>query len=191
MELLEQDSVTLVTEDNVFYQKNPDSMLSEELVEEVEGSQNSLEIRRNLNQLLEVVRVEVPLDEEQFSRAALEAFGNIPAKLQAHSFRLGVLKSAANNLFATESPDVLACTFTLQYDCISESSAARTDGLLTLEGECRYKTDDSLYSDWRRSSETLSYTDESGEQEKGTTFVSAQGISLGHRSVSYTARYPL
>ena len=192
--LLSSDAVVLVTSDKAFYQdRQYEKGLAENLRTEASAMKNQLQIFPALTALLQTLRTEVTLNDDNLAHAFLAAHAaSVYGTLARHGFELGPRQSLDYTLFATESPNILFLEFSMAYVCSDIRGEGRTSAILRLKGDGSYDLRNGGFVDLRNFGEHLSYRMPDGtEQENRNIVMFAAGLVLGHKDVSNVVRYKL
>jgi hypothetical protein len=194
IDLLAIDDVCLVTFDSGFYKNRKYSDgLALNLVAEAERQTHQLKLFSSLEDFLADIRTEVQIDKQMLAQSYLSAYGEATRAFIGNAgYRLGDLQGVRTDLFITENPDRLYVRFTIEYQCTNADNSAAVPAVLILQGEGTFSASENrLIEVWQGGSE-LSYTLADGRQETKHAYVlRAEGITIGHRTLSHTIRTPV
>lgn len=194
VELLKTDDVALVCKDKAFYEGRDYSKgVARNLKAEIKGSAHTLTLYPELKNLLEVIKTEVHLDDEDLIRSFFEAFGgSTEAMLTANKFEIGGWSEVTKEVYATLEPNQLAINFEAVFGVLDTSDEGRTDGRLTLRGDGMYDSVKAAFGALRNFGEKLTWKLSDGTEKMSQNYVGyAGGLTVGHREVSHTVRYKL
>lgn len=192
--LLASDDVILVTNDKAFYRDRAyEKGLALNLLAETDHLPNRLRITSSVSDLLSVIQSPVPLDEDQFQTAVLEAFGeSINGTLARTGFNIEDRQNLTYKLFATENPSELFLEFSIAISCNDERGEGRINALLTLNGDGLFAPTNRIFTALRNFGQQLTYVDAEGvPQEIKSVHLYASGFTIGHREVTHEIRYAL
>ena len=193
LELLNDSDVYFVSNDTDFYKgSNIDEGLAPNLWEETKQYPNKLTLISSLEELLDDIRVDVDLDDNNLVEGIFETSGDeINEVLDKAEFSLGNLPSITKSLFLTENSSQLYMEFDISYECSDQTNQDRTDAFLGLKGSGLYEKKKGEFLKVSLDSVSLQYIDTAGQkQSRDFLYLSAHG-TLGHRTIEYTVRHPL
>ena len=192
--LLDEDNVFLVTEDKAFYDdKKYSKGLVANLKDEASERKHSLSIFPSLSELLNDLRVDVPLDTDKLISSFFQQYREIINEIQKRNgFQLGDLDKVSKELYITENTNELFLEFTISFNCVDVTGENRFHGKLLLDGKGIYSLNEEAFSNLIISGEKLSYQQENGEERVVQNYVFLAGSAiLGHREVKHIIRYQL
>jgi hypothetical protein len=199
--LAKTHKVHFVTSDKGFFQnREPSKGLAANLLSEVDDK--SLDIRvyhEKIEDCLNVLKSETPsLDKKALGNAIdKEIKARVIETVSKQSFRVNALLETKIDAFVTEKHLRLTLAFELAYSVsdATDSDVPRTNGKVTVRGECSFDLDSNQLTDIIISSEELAWFDqEQGQQRKaGIHHITGMArIVLGGVGTSpYTFRKPL
>ncbi len=194
LSLLASNEVVLVTNDKAFYKdRSYEKGLAQNLEDETKHLPYQLRILSNLSDLLAVIKVPVPIDEDLLQTAFIGIFGeNINGTIDRTGFILGDKKNVKYKLFATENPTELFIEFSITISCSDARGEGRTNAFLILKGDGLYSPTNRSFSVLRNFGEHLTYLNADGIlQETRSHVLYASGIVIGHKEISYEVRHAL
>ena len=181
--LLDVANVCLVTADRAFFKGNDlnTGQLAPALLDEVRDRKNRLDIYRDLESLMDNIRTEISLDNDDLiAEAYALAADEIQQLLDEHHFSLSSAEVLECKTFITENPDELYLHFTVVWQPLfDEMLEDRHDAKLTVGGEGTYMMI-GLFSERHLNKVTIDYTDKSGSPvHRGTVNARAHAVTLG------------
>ena len=183
VKLLDEASVCLVTADSAFFKGNDlnTGQLAPTLLDEVRDRKNRITIYRDLERLMENIRTEISLDNDDLiDEARTLAAVDIQELLDEHQFSLGPAEVLQCKAFITEKPDELYVQFTAVWQPLfDEMREDRRDGRLTVVAEGTFLMI-GLFSKRHLNKVALDYTDTNGlPVHCGTINVRALAATFG------------
>lgn len=113
---------------------------------------------------------------------------NIRSAAAAQDLVVGALSGSSIRVFATENPNVLAVTFTIEHALEDIRSPARTEVRAVAEGDCLLSEGQAL--ELRMSSVILNWVEPTGEPGRArSVFAQVDSAHLGERHDSYIVRH--
>ena len=193
VDLLAEGDVCLVTDDRAFYEGQDKSKgLAGSLKDEVTPCKHKLTLIPDLSALLDDIREDVQIDENQLVEVfLLKHRTSIDGMLDRHGFMLEGPSQIEVKLFATEVATRLYVEFEITFQCSDVTDLGRADAIMSLPGDGWYDTSSEEYLELRNQGEKLEYTDEKGRQTEQNFALFGKGGVFGHRSVQYAVKYPL
>jgi hypothetical protein len=195
LELGQQYSIHLVTNDSAFYRDNKMTELAPELRTDCENKGICLSIYSDLSGCLEALRVDMPpIDTALLARAAYEAVRpDINRDAESRSARVTDLIDHYVSPFVTEDPDVLALSFKLSADAIDLSSGeVRNDLRMIAKGDCKYSINSGTATEASLDRVIYEWTDETGLQRSFKSAYARGMLYVGSGpDVQFAVREPL
>jgi hypothetical protein len=171
---------------------DPKKGLASELAREAVQCPRALRVLPSLSDLLSEIRKPIEISDELLESAIKKALGNQINDLLERTAFAPLSARFNKTFFATEAPNVLYLEFGEDLDCQDVSNEGRTDAVLRLQGDGRYDLATQSFSDLRPHELSVSYLSASGEREqKRNVYLYAEGIVIGHQSVSNVIREKL
>lgn len=195
LSILKDESVYLVTNDKAFYKKREFKQgLADDLQKDVKGLSNEFKIFPSLGELLSQLGGEANIDHAYLLESYLshhrESLENMASK---HSFVLdGKPIVESIEVFATEKPDSLYVTFTIELPCSDTTHEERSGAKIVARGEASYDSQKREFTDFASRGDELLYQLEDGtEKTVSKTVVAVANMVIGHREVEHSVRYKL
>ena len=193
LDLLNDSDVYFVSDDTDFYEGNKiENRLAANLWEETKQYPNKLKLRSCLRDLIDDIRVDVDVNDNDLIEAIFKKSGNdISRVLDEAELSLGEPDTITKNLFSTENASQLYIDFDISFECIDITVQGRTDALLRLQGSGSYDTEKDEYINISLTNVLLKYFDTEGQQQtSGYVSVSAT-VTAGHKTIEHTLRRPI
>ena len=193
LELLNDSDVYLVSKDTDFYKDNNiDKGLAANLWEETKQYPNKFTLRSSLKELLDDIRVDVDVNNNDLIEAIFQKLGNeINRILDEAKLSLGEPNTITKNLFLTENASQLYNEFDISFECIDLTEQGRTDALLRLEGSGSYDTEKDEYRNVSLTNVLLKYFDTEGQQQTSGYVSGSATLTGGHKTIEHTLRRPI
>lgn len=192
--LLEQDDVSLVTNDKAFFaNRDYTKGLATNLANEVSDKAKSFKIFASLSELIGELKIELSIDRQVLVNTLLtKQKTSIEGLLARTSYRLGEASHVEYSAYVTENPNLLYLEFTVEIVAHDATAESRPDGSLVLRGDANLITESATYEGVRVWEEELSYNEQDGGHRTSNKTLYAVGdIVLGHKEVSHSVRHRL
>ncbi|BBU69650.1 hypothetical protein ICHIJ1_10860 [Fluviibacter phosphoraccumulans] len=192
--LLEEDDVSLVTNDKAFFANRDFTKgLAANLVDEVSIRPKTFKIFASLSELISELKTELIIDKEILLYALFANKGtSIDDLLTRTNYRLGETYEVEYSAYVTENPNLLYLEFTVEIVAHDATAEDRPDGSLVLRGDANLNTESSTYESIRVWEEELSYNEQDGGHRTSNKTIYAVGnMVLGHKEVSHSVRHKL
>lgn len=192
--LLEEDDVSLVTNDKAFFaNRDYTKGLSANLADEVSGKAKSFKIFASLSELIGELKTELSIDKKVLVDTLLtKQETSIEGLLTRTSYRLGEAYHVEYSAYVTENPNLLYMEFTVEIVAHDATAESRPDGSLVLRGDANLNTESATYEGIRVWEEELSYNEQDGgHRTSNKTLYAVGNIVLGHKEVSHSVRHKL
>lgn len=194
LHLLESTDVHLVTNDKAFYNgRDIKNGLADALKLEANRKKHKIYIFPELSKLLETIKTEVRLDENQLVSQFWEKNRqSIESILERNSFTVVGIPTVAVNLYVTEDTNRLYSEFQISYQCEDLLSDGRSDSVLLLKGDGTFIIKDKQFEALRNHGEELSFKTKGGEEksQRNVNLFPGCGV-MGHKTVEHTVKYKL
>ena len=192
--LAKGEDVTLVTGDLAFFEgRDKANGLASSLRDELSSSGGNVTLHYELSQLLEEIRSEVHIDEDQLAEAFREETRAATDDLvQRAGFQIAERTGLNSELFVTENTNVLFLKFIINLRCVDVTGAGRDDAALELSGDGFYNSDTGEFSELEELGTELRFRDLGGEEEvRRNVVVRVGGFTLGHADVAHVVRHKI
>lgn len=193
LNLLDEDDVCLVTKDKAFYENRQyEKGLASELRSELAIKSSRLRLFSDLAALLEDVKSDYEISEEDLVNAYLDANSEIINQMCSNSgFSLTDHWSCDAKLFVTEDSTRLFVEFEIRFKCQDDETESANAEILA-KGNASFDTaNDEFERISRRGEQLLIYEGEELESVVQNTVAAVGGAVIGHRTVSHSIRHKL
>jgi hypothetical protein len=192
--LLEEDDVSLVTNDKAFFANRDFAKgLAANLTDEVSGKPKEFKIFASLLELIGDLKTELTIDKKALIDTLLtNKEASIEGLLTRTNYRLGETYQVEYSAYVTENPNLLYLEFTVEIATHDATAEGRPDGSLVLRGDANLNTESATYEGIRVWEEELSYNEQDGGHRTSNKTIYAVGnFVFGHKEVSHSVRHKL
>jgi hypothetical protein len=193
LDLLEKDDVLLATSDKAFFENRAyGSGLAQNLLDESKTKPYTLRLVDSIVGVLEYVRTDVPIDKVWFvSAVRARAHPSAEELLSREGIGISAEPIVKWDLFATENPEQLYFTYSIEYPCVDLSSGGRTEVRLLLGGDGVLRPRPPRNLDVRAGEEALEFTSPDGVESRRANVYGRADAVIGHRTVAHSVRHRL
>jgi hypothetical protein len=188
--LLAENDVTLVTADKGF---RDGETLHPELQKEIAAKPGTFRLFSDLGSLLKEIQAKIEIPSTVLHRAVLSQVGHgVTGLAERQGYHASDEATTTYRVFATEDAERFFVEFTLSIVCVDATDSDRSDAKLIIDGEGLYLPDTSSLQEVRSTGERFEMTQEDGStRELKNVIIFAGGITIGHRLVTHSIRYPM
>jgi len=190
--LLDEADVHLVTTDKAFYAgRRYDGGLAKNLLRECADKPNKLLIHSTLGSLIDGIKRPVDIDSQRFTEAYRGFYNSTVNYADDFPFGIGELINLSTAAYITEQAN-LSIDFEAEFAAVPDNNSFSA-GHYTVSGSCFYDPSGQAFSNFHRTREMITYTQEGDEGEtRGRQYVYAGGfVNGGAREARHIVRTPL
>lgn len=190
--LLDQEDVLLVSQDKAFYvNREYGKGLADNLRNEAAGKLGKISLAHSLADVLNHIEVPLKLDESWLLSTLLASHSGAKKLLARNGAEHAGREQIRYDLFATEKPDAVYLSYTVEAPCVDLTGAGRTDMKLTLKGNATLHPSVPEVKGLQIAEEALSFMRTDGASDRvANTYIYAAGV-MGHRTIEHSVRHPL
>lgn len=195
LELAKDGDVDFVTEDKAFFQDSkPPRGLASNLLEDCKDIPNKIRVFYELPSYLKTIKEELPsFDKEKIiEKINKSIIAELSERAVDNGYKLGDINKSDVQAFLTEKPEFIAIEFEMNYFASEElipESGILTEANLVVRGSCSCNI--ATYEIVDVQFDSIIMLSKEGENIYGNTFLRAESIIVGRRTISYRLKEPL